>query len=115
MVLAVTPVPRRQIFVQRLARGISPLTIALGATHAALVGQKREKETVAQKRAQLMMLSRCLLHVTESVPPGAFTIVDPAALDPAERTACPFTAKTLVVHPDDLDRAIGHFTARGDA
>lgn len=110
MVLAARkPEPRRAA--HRLNGRASPLTLALGAHAASERGKMRGVETDARKRAQLMALCKCALYVSESVGIGAAAIIDPETMEMSERATCPFQVKTLVVHPDDVDRAIGHFQA----
>lgn len=96
----------------RLNGETSVFALAHGAASASHRGGLRAGELMAQKRARLMLAAKCAVYVSDAVPVGKFTIVDPATMSDSSRSICPFKVKTLVVHPDDIERATRHFSAQ---
>lgn len=83
-----------------------------GVALASRRAQARANDKEAARRAKLMSTAKCSVYVSENVPEGNFTIIDPDALEAGDKALCPFKVKTLVVNPDDIDRAIAHFEAQ---
>lgn len=92
-------------------RGLKLRASPIAMMGAAIAASKNEvvAEAEAMKRAKLMLAVKANLYFSADIPEGKFFISDPETLDPAERLDCPFTAKTLVLNPDDLDQALRHF------
>lgn len=97
--------------------GPSHVAMLHSATEAAVRGEIRQssEDLIAAKRARLMLAAKCNIYVTESeAMAGGFQMIDPEQLPPgqaAEAGAAGFTERTLIVHVDDIDRAIAHFEA----
>lgn len=98
-------------------KGKASAIATVGAVAADMMRQKAQGASPkidGRKRARLMLVAKANIHITENVPVGNFTLVDPEMMQAAERAeaeAAGFTSRTLVVHPDDIDRAIEHFAA----
>jgi len=100
----------------RLKSGPSHRAMAPAAVEAARKGLLKGNDTVAAKRARLMVLAKMAVHVSERIPQGAgFFVMDPDALERGERLICPFKVKTLCVNPEDIDKAIKHFSGGKEA
>lgn len=113
MVLALAKPKLVDINGQRLKRSAAPIAmIGPAAARAAKVEAKtRKQDAEMQARAKLMLACKMNIYVTAEVPVGKFTVIDPETMPDGERLICPFKAKTLVVHPDDVGRATQHFAA----
>lgn len=118
-ILAVKPAPLVNFNGKRLGGRASKFAMLHGATSAQLRAEakKREEDEAGNpaKRARLMLAAKANLHFSDGIPRGQFTIVDPAALPAAEQAeaeAAGFTSRTLVLHPDDIDRAIEQFSVK---
>src|SRR4051812_36311026 len=90
---------------KRLKRSAAPIAM-VGAGHSS---KTRKQDAEMQARAKLMLACKMNIYVTAEVPVGQFTVIDPETMTDGERLVCPFKAKTLVVHPDDIGRATEHF------
>lgn len=112
MVLAAPKARSPRLSARRLMRQPSRYALLPGVVSASQRGEMRAGEEQTLKRAQLMAACRCAIYVSESVPEGRFVIIDPAYLEAGERGLCPFTVRTLTLHPNDIDQAIAHFKAQ---
>lgn len=97
----------------RLRQGAAKVAMFGRAAESAKRSVARAKDDLMAKRAKLMLAAKMNIYITPEVPAGKFTIVDPSTMDDGERLHCPFKAKTVVLHPDDIDQAIEHFAKEG--
>jgi hypothetical protein len=106
----------RRIKRTRPGANVSAVAIADAANEAHRLGlTQASTATEGQKRARLMLLAKANLHVSKLIPEGSFFTIKPHELSVEDRQSCPFDSTTLVLHPNDLDRAIEHFEKEKEA
>lgn len=114
-VLAPPKLPKGKLIDNRPSR----LALMEGSVHAGIQGEREAKESQSSKRARLMLLAKCSVHVVTRAQTrydlqqlgGGFMIIDPLNLSPEDRAETKFTEKTLVILEEDIDKAIAHFEA----
>lgn len=118
-ILARNPPALVQTNGRRLRQKVSTFAMLEGSVRGQMKADKRAAEErdagYPQKRAKLMLAAKANLHFSDDMPRGNFTLIDPDAMQAAEKVEAEdagITSRTLVLHPDDLDQAIEQFSAK---